>query len=697
MAHHNLPAIDQGKGNFPPAADAGKWNEIKSLDVLADALKINTREINPARVKSIPDVWAQAASFAQALTKPGHPARQRAISAWRGLLALLALRRSADTSYEVEISVLNLAAESQSAQAGTFASIAHNYAPSQTLDGQLDWSKIYLIRTGGGPTAAKPVLGVLSPETVVMPGRSAWSVSVGKTPWLQGGPQDPLGVEGFRLTPEHLRIVYEFVSAIRSSVERATSRGMSPDALLRLLQEYCDDLNAAGALDAAPAPKQTTDHMIMDVPQGTIFDQLNRVWTEGDAGPQSDAFIQVSGPAKGMFSGFILVDEGIARTRNTSPDRVVGWRSWRMTNLANPKSFADAKSDALRTDNGYLLLRPNDIFSDTFVPLGKSEQAQKLVGTIDAHGRGELRHVLLPLRPIALLLMDREELLRRLEVTPMASGRWSVKLRIPLKDKDNKTYDTHEIRREYMAIGEPLPEGAGRALQSVRDPAAFNPPTTVAWPDFSHKAWRWNYLFWRSEPKGGLTPITGTSREQMATDLALEGDPARRSERLRRYESADECWPNLLDRQVDANGDPWFERMVTARTGETRGELQRSDFSFEAVLFVARPGFVWDGGDYGRDEFVYAGIGLLKSPERLEHGATGHETQIAMDFGTTNTTIYAKIGDEVVKAPFRQRLRRVFYDASDQIDQDYIRFFPPTDVGLPYTTIMQSRQLLGGP
>lgn len=707
MPHHNLPAIDDAQGNFPQAADAGKWNEIKSLDLLADALKINTKEINPARVKSIPDVWAQAASFAQALTKPNHPARFRAIGAWRGLLALLALRRTGDAGYEVEVKQLNLAAESQSSPVGSFASIAHNYAPSQTLDGGLDWSRAFLIRAGTGPD--KPTLGMLSPETIVMPGRSAWSVSVGQVPWLQGGPHDPLNPEGDepgrlrpemlrKPTPEQLRIIYEFVNALRASLERSTSKGMSPDPVLRRLQEYADDLNAAGARDASPAPKPTTDHLIEDAPQGTIYDQLNKVWIEADAGPQSDAFIVAPASSKGVFSGFILIDETVARTRSVTSDRVVGWRSWRMSNLANPKTFADARADALKTDAGYLLLRPNDIFSDTFVPLGKSEQAQKLVGTIDAHGRGELRHVLLPLRPVALLLMDREELLRRLTITPMASGRWSVKLRIPLKDKDGKTYDTHEIRREYVAVGDPLPDAnAGRALQSVRDPAVFNPPAAVAWPDFSHKAWRWNYLFWRAQPKSGLTPITGTSPPQLALELTSEGDPSRRAERLRRYESVEECWPNLLDKQADAKGDVWFERMVTARTDEARGELQRSDFSFEAVLFGCRPGFQWDGGEYSRDEYVYAGIGLLKPPERLEHGETGHETQIAMDFGTTNTTIYAKIGDEVVKAPFRQRLRRVFYDGGGQVDPDYIRFFPPSDVGLPYTTIMQSRQLHGGP
>ena len=67
----NLPPL-HSDGPFANLSDYGVWSQAADLRALANAMKVGADVVNADDIKSIPDAWAQAHVFQEALLDPTH-------------------------------------------------------------------------------------------------------------------------------------------------------------------------------------------------------------------------------------------------------------------------------------------------------------------------------------------------------------------------------------------------------------------------------------------------------------------------------------------------------------------------------------------------------------------------------------------------------------------------------------------------
>jgi hypothetical protein len=138
-------------------------------------------------VDLIPDVWARLILFSNALFHDLHPLHRPALSAYRGFLALLALRIRKHVL--LKATALNLGAKSNwpfSAAARQGANGSHGV---HQLYEDTNWNEIYLLRGDGGS-----LLGITSPLTLVCPAQGPTLKGLTQLPssWFNGAEfQDP--------------------------------------------------------------------------------------------------------------------------------------------------------------------------------------------------------------------------------------------------------------------------------------------------------------------------------------------------------------------------------------------------------------------------------------------------------------------------------------------------------------------------
>ena len=214
-----------------------------------------------------------------------------------------------------------------------------------------------------------------------------------------------------------------------------------------------------------------------------------------------------------------------------------------------------------------------------------------------------------------------------------------------------------------------------------------------AWPNFKSREWHWNYLSSRGHDAFDLRLTTGCSAEILTHDLARRGTAESKVARLDVWGSEEGPWPGIKHIEGDGEGGaPWIETLDLRRatpgseTNQDYARLQRCNYAFEAVcLSVA-------AREFHRDlpERVFAGIGFLPRCAKAEAGEA--EAHVAVDFGTTNTTIYWKLaGGAGEPVAFTPRLRHFDEAAkSAPLRADATQFFPAKSPSVqPFTTVVQ--------
>ena len=91
MAFPLLPGMqDETKVAF---TDPGKWisGGQNTLKGLVESLKVNAN--NQSTISSIPDVWARPLLVELILKSPSHLQHDMYVRVWRGILAIIALRK----------------------------------------------------------------------------------------------------------------------------------------------------------------------------------------------------------------------------------------------------------------------------------------------------------------------------------------------------------------------------------------------------------------------------------------------------------------------------------------------------------------------------------------------------------------------------------------------------------------------------
>ena len=548
---YNLPALDRA-GRMDDPDRAGRWETPGDLGGLADSLKIGADRARSGEVKSIPDVWAQVQVFQQALLDKRHPTHLAAVAEWRGLLALIALQPEFATVYELDLAQVDL--NDSAGQSRRFRRVLRDLRPMKALTGDGAWESIGVLlfrerRQGAARFAA---------------GKSAGQLACAGVPWMTAGLTDPTEA---RLSDRHLQILAEYAEALIEALRDMAPR-LDHDlyaALVALLSEFQDDcavkVAARSPLRAASVGLNWPADLYRMLDRTRILDATTLRGSTDCAlalrAPVNDLSV------KDLFAkGVILVDPALATTLGRSPEAVTVWGRHSLAQAANPATYAEIVSEA--EAEGWLVIRPEDLFTQELVRFDDATD-------IPAHGPS-FRSALLPLSPLALLIMDPASLAEATELVHRA-GQSLVRLRLPL---EGRTRATHVIERR-------LPS---------REDVEERPEDLAIWPNFSDPSWKWNFLHFQYNPKYELKPRFGLTADFIVAEIL---DVARaqtdRAARVRVW-SDPERLAIEADRfagrhsQIRTSRGLLLNRLRFAEAEGNIGELHQLPRGVEAVFFA---------------------------------------------------------------------------------------------------------------
>ena len=669
--------------------DRGVWNTLEGLDILVSAMNIEAAAMRLRDIKSVPHAWGHVVVFETALANPEHPGHQDAVSQWRALLAILALR-SEDQVVRTES--LGFEEDPGPRTSASFFRVVSEERLVSQISGN-SWETVHLLYArvkGDAQPNAEVLLGMLSPSTIVAPARDFSGHDDLKHFWAHEahkGLSDPL-VGPSKLTPDQLEVCRLYAKDLLD----ALPQGDAANRISKLLSTYIEDLRLSGAKYHIGEWEKRDQSDLVPEARG-LYRVLNHTWEDKSTHAVTDLEIGRIKVGKREIR-IVLADPTCAATldRESHLISVVGH-----TTLANlsQESFAKLRERAESED--ILLLTPEDLLSSHLTHLDAFSASEGTHPT-------RFENTLLPIKPAALLLFkDMNELTKRLRITGSPTNP-RVALDLRLTDHRGKS-TTHTVVRTYGDHPKgKAPNGAGY-MQKALPPSAL-----AAWPDFQDPDWKWNYLYScgaAAYESRSVVVTTGVSKDILQHDLTRPGfgEGRRRvqhcRERLGKWASADGPWDDVSGAVRDEEGGTlgkgwleWLRIQDEAAANVRQRTLMRADWNFDAVLFRLP-------GEY---DSVYAGLGLLPLAEKVsrQDAKTGGTAEIACDFGTSNTIVYAKVaGGAFEAARLEARLRRFndFRDEDDgepvDSDRDYA-FMPVMTVEQPFATVMQRRNVAGG-
>ena len=703
-----------------PPTRRGEWSPLTALNELSDSLKTEAGSMKLGGIKSLPHPWGHIIVFETALLDERHPGHQDAKGQWRALLAMLALRTR--YGYSMAGSPVELGAGSNE-QGGRnrFPALVGRDQPQPRIDASCTWEPLHLLfaevdTAAGSVDDSSVLIGALSPSTVVVPARDFAGDQGLRQFWAREGLRDPLAAppKSARLSPDELKVCWLFIMRVHKTIKELSSDPNSDTAtaepLVRLLDKFADDLRAKGAEDAISEWEEKPKGDLVEQEPGKLYRAVNSVWKEKTTPDVTDLQLGTFRVDNNTLLKIVLADSRCKQTLSKDGSQISLFGSRTLDELA------DSTDDGVRSDvmkelreeaaaKNILLLTPEDLLADRFTILDPFTATDNLPG--------EWSDCLLPVKPAALLLYKNiKELANRVEKLGVKS-RPRAGLQVRLTDRRGEEHE-HVVRR-YEEKTDAQPP---KALD------AHPPKALAAWPDFRFEdavgpdrasRWKWNYLFTSTnisrEPRErAVIATTGLSRELLDRDLArayhLAGNKAEGVlARLEEWSSPAGPWPASsraepagpwpassgaeADRpDATENAAHWFEwlRMKHEHRGQNyEHNLQRSDWAFEGALFRLPT-------DLG---YVYAGLGVLSEARKtsLQQAKAGGKAQISVDFGTSNTILYYKRGNEKFQAlAFSDRLRRFNRHPDDRV-VEYAAFMPSTEVEPPFATVMQIRNV----
>ncbi|MFQ3596432.1 MAG: hypothetical protein SNJ63_09995, partial [Sphingomonadaceae bacterium] len=494
-----------------------------------------------------------------------------------------------------------------------------------------------------------------------------------------------------------MRILHAWLSRLDQDIEDLC-RGQPGNAVLanlrRQIQAFAND-----CLDERLQPGVRTHAAELTVgpPAGDLpplYRLLRREVTVAPPPPgTSDCLIglrEVLAPDL-PFKGLVLLDEGIARSRNLPASRIIFWGR---TTLRQALDQPPAGRSALRqkmAKEGYLMVEPADFFAPVLVKLDDTD----FQGRIQAHvgqDRDDFSNCLLPLSPLALLVAGRESL----KVRTSRDQDDHVTFRVPLAG-DGEIH--HVVRRRYRE--NPL-EGEGRLLSKVM----WALGDVALWPNFEWSKWK-HYFARIKYPLYSPRRLRGrlaTSGPALAASLK-QAAGADGSAALATWVSGKpflakrDPWPDLAGR---ITLDRAVRRFRASEKDKGASEIQRASDPFEAVFFTIIPDIKGANGQIipeDERQAVPAGlvvVGYKKLPREPDGAA-----KIAVDFGTTNTVACLGVADDATPAVLAPRVLdpiaagspRMQQEAAEVGNRDYIEFFPPTERALPTPSVVIARNM----
>lgn len=650
-AVHNLPKFREN-ALFPRPDKPSEWvRQQGSLKRLGQSLLVDddpfADEDEP--IRAIPDPWAQARTFAEAVIDPEHSMHRSFVAQWRGLLALIALRKLNAADYSLESRPVSLEGNH------IFGKVLKRLSPRLAIGDELAlWAKpgiVYMTPRGG----RQMPIAMMNPACLVSPGRLGGQIAVPNVPFAQRGVRDPLSLQGENaLPPATLVVLRAYLENLRTRLS-AMKQSDAGDAIRQRLQHYTDDVDAILGVSPFSARVGQGFNPDLDALYQPVWSNVELEEVQNPAATSQCRLMLKTRGDHGPLKGIILVDESLGKSGRHSAREMLVWGTRTLTELVNSiPTYEAVKREA--AEHGYLLVKAEDLFTPRAVRLRKNPK-------IPGHPVS-MKDSLLPVRPIALLLDG--NLPANVEMDS-DSSRSTVTLRIRLETEGGDPI-AHMLTRHYRD------ESSDTSALLVRDAnwAFFN---AAVWPNFRTSAWSTYFarLYYQVGAEQ-IRPRRALSRAIVEAALQEAPDGQQAVALLSRINSG----------QGPDAGASWYRQSEMVSDVE-RDVIQMSDRGFEAIFY----------SDYD-DERGEAEAGCvwldLKTVE-----TTPVETAVAVDFGTTNTVACFKDKKPI---QFQQRLvNPISFDDGGAVQQQrelfrwqFADFMPPDKRDLPTPTVAIARK-----
>lgn len=707
---------------FSPQPNRGEWTPIAGPGELQRVVETDSAAIarvffDDKETHSLPDVWSTLEGFAHALFDSNHERHDPALREWRGLLACLAL--AGDFIPTLKLRRIDLAGEHPFLRvaAGLLPQLpilARQYNPGV----QDKFSEIGSLHLRDD----LPPLGLLVPTCLVCPAQSL-AESLGdlaaRIPWIAaGGVYDPtvrheIATEpraapsrcAKEMTEAHYRTLADYLQGLLDFIGKISFRVLRPETIEEAADKRLGTLrnmlllyqNAAkSAADAvcdqlghSPTTFNMTEAHSISVPpfQDPLYSKqvLLRFAIarplHGDGVGISDMRLRVRAAAADLFIDTVLADPDASL--NGGKVRTVVWGQLTVQQMLDQPNAADN----LQRDQGShnrLILRPRDIFTDRLVRLAESGSAPgHSLGGQTTTGQLPSTSFVLPLTPLALLLFDRLVDVRnpRVRFQQRDGNRIVVTLTVDRLDR-NGVVSPHQVTREYAPA---MPDdGPGIVNRNA-------PPVLSFWPDLHSDDWKWFQIYSDSN----TTEAPGETHHMLPLWPVSAGGLADivRAAAVQRRQPEAQCalalvrnWDAL--RIADAASGRAAEVEIPVQKYYDK-RLVQTQFRPEAYLIGAPARYAERGSVISADGFI------MIPPPPPSKADGGKSVTVGVDFGSSNTTVFAKFagdGDGGAPIPLAFGVRRINITEPPpptNMTEFYAHFERPT----PILTILTPRGL----
>lgn len=689
MKKTNLPPL-LGEPLIQTPTAVGRWigNQENSLKKISGSLQVSGGWSDADEpVRAVPDPWAQARTFADALIDSNHTLHKTALAQWRGLLAVFALRTRKSANYILGRHECSLSGNSNfeavlstlTPEIGITPDVIGSGDASPTFHDRSNaerelWVN-YSIYTVSDPDGRSPKPFAMSnPACLISPGRAVSSVNVPGAFWAENGLSDPLSSKnGKRLTSPEATLLKRWLEDLRGETnENVRSSGLkkfgeSAEKIRQLLKEYIDDCAKFGIDPDLPVETGPSEHSSKS-PE--LFRLIWGTVKEGEStrAPWERSRSRVKlGTAIPGVKGVIFADAALLDLPGVDAHNFRIWGDHVLEDvLSTPRKFEDLHFEMAA--EGWWLISSRDLFTDRAVVLRNEPE-------ISAHPSA-LKSMVLPVRPLTLLLSEN----LKSSVQGQVSGSQATISFTLLLEPENGTEPRKVIvKKQYSAEQEQVGDEGLLVNRAVWDFEGAS-----YWPDFQSPSWetylaRFNNFTDDKAIMRGAVPRHGLSRGLLreVANLASEHEAIKKLQAVNQGE-------------VPALPKESFRISQWLHSEGSRLEmLQKSRFPFDAFVYTEEK----------QSENRHAAFcGLVLTSTRTFMGQT-RPAKVAVDFGTTTTIACVNDIDED-PITFRNRLQFPIRQ-KDKVSeakillnrrQNLSSFFPAEERQTPIDTVATARE-----
>lgn len=474
--HPVLPRLKEGRdnkvGTFPKK---GEWHGRPAVELenLSQSLKTERLEFE---VNAIPDMWSRAILFEIALFDPEHPVHQRILGEWRGMLALLALRkvrRFGDLAVKAltfndEIKEGEEKDKIKESEDLDFMVALSKVKPQKRYAEDSTWKHTYIILFGDRPIA------MTSPITLVCTA-TYYGNGISEVSWYDGRfLLDPTP----ELNAREKKLLADWLNQLKKSLVKHEGINKKLDEfeqLLKLFNNFITDLGGSReevelsheALGMKEGIFQYLDQPIDVFEETAVQSHVQVVPSKKDA-PEEALLVIDKEIAKQwkIPEKDIIVNSSIPLDR-IPPSRLVG----------DQTTLLDSKLEKARW------CKPENFFTEKLVLI---KQKNALPGTLNIDGSDKLSFQDVPVTPIVPLTsrilpyLDVEDISNRLRFEQMGNE-FKVTFHLPLTGPEASGKD-FAISKTYRSK-----ENEVESVTTV--------PALETWPNLISSEWKAYYTY----------------------------------------------------------------------------------------------------------------------------------------------------------------------------------------------------------